>query len=216
MKGILFKPELIKAVAEGRKTQTRRVIKPQPPEGCSMAVYCYDKLPNFDEWVFAGEDGDPIDMKCPQPRYYAGETVYIKEAFQVCDIVYDEYAGGSEAGYPLTVVPTVKPAYQVMATYKLDGIDDGPWRSPIFMPAWAARYFIEITEVKAQRVQEITEEDAEAEGESWMGYGDGENYDVASAVECFANLWNSLNPKHPFESNPWVWAITFRLKEGAA
>lgn len=81
-----------------------------------------------------------------------------------------------------------------------------------FMPRWASRITLEITGIRVERLQGITEEDAEAEGESWMGAGGGENYDVYSARECFANLWDSLNAKRGYgwEVNPWVWVIEFR------
>jgi len=202
MKGILFKPDLIKAIAENRKTQTRRVIKPQPEHVLIQNA--------AGDWRYMDREGIAPNSPTWKPPYKVGETVYIKESFQVCDMVYDEYAGGWEAGYPLTVVPTVKPAYQVMATYKLDGIDDGPWRSPILMPAWAARYFIVITEVKAQRVQEITEEGTNREGNPYPGMG---GKGALPGVWWYRDLWDSLNPKHPWGSNPWVWAITFRLLE---
>jgi len=218
MKGILFKPDLIKAIAEGRKTQTRRVIKFRERVN-PISSYGHGGIGSIGD---IQRELEALDKGIIKPDislspYQPGETVYIKETFQVCDIVYDEYAGGSEAGYPLTVVPTVKPAYQVMATYKLDGIDDGPWRSPIFMPAWAARYLIVITEVKAQRVQEITQENAIAEGivppeHAFVMIG-GDVDAAISPREEYAELWDAINPKHPWESNPWVWVYTFRLKE---
>lgn len=115
--------------------------------------------------------------------YQVGETVYIKEAW--CESYYGE---------PIC--------------YKLDGKESpGPkdfWRSPLFMPAWAARYFIQITDVRAQRVQEISYEDIIAEG-----------VDTGQDVH-YQELWDSINPKYPFASNCWVWAYTFKLvnKEG--
>ena len=79
MKGILFKDWKIKAIAEDdREWQTRRVIKPQPDKGLRIACYTVNDKPI--DWVLADEDGDPIDSKCPQPRYQVGEVVYIKEA----------------------------------------------------------------------------------------------------------------------------------------
>jgi len=91
-------------------------------------------------------------------------------------------------------------------------IQQGKWRPSIFMPRWASRITLEITEVRVERVQEITEEDAEKEGVSWSSVSSGENPEIISAVENFATLWDSLNAKRGYgwEVNPWVWVISFR------
>ena len=203
MKGILFKPESIKAIIEGRKTQTRRVIKPQPPQGCSMAVYTHDRCPNLDEWVFAGEDGDPIDAKCPQPPYQVGEVVYVKEACHK-DTLGD---------WRYTLDDKLLPR-----TANYTGHDT---INPMFMPEWAARYFIKITDVRAERLQEIKGIDCLAEGVEpckYKGYTDSYR-DNDYLIGHFATLWDSINAKstttksdmgtvtgkgYPWEMNPWV------------
>ena len=177
MKGIMFKPDMIQAIVEGRKIQTRRVIKPQP---IAMPV-------NITHW------GN---------RYQVGGTVYIKEAWQVCGLTPDGYSGGYEAGYPLESIPKTKPDFRYALFYALNG-DEGPFRSPLFMPEWAARYFLKILAVRAERLQEITEEDAIKEGID----GDFQEYPRLA----FSGLWDSINPKHPWESNPWVWVYEFEL-----
>lgn len=84
------------------------------------------------------------------------------------------------------------------------------WRSPIHMPRWASRLTLEITEVRVQRVQEISEEDAKAEGAPFDA-GGNEELGVGYRIG-FCRLWDSLNAKrgYSWESNPWVWALTFR------
>ncbi len=164
MKGILFKPDMIKAIIEGRKTQTRRVIKPQPFLG--------DKFQNYEPLV-------------GKPRYQVGEVVYIKEAG-----VWDERVR--------------------LFAYKANMPDlTAKWQSPRFMPAWAARYFIQITDVRAERLQEITEEDAIAEGcpSALVTLA------TVPMVEWYKHLWDSINPKYPWSSNPWVWVISFKKVE---
>jgi hypothetical protein len=88
------------------------------------------------------------------------------------------------------------------------------------MPKWAARLWLEITGVRVERLQEISEEDAQAEGclndvVFEYGYMTGPiDYRGLYAVERFEDLWNSINgKKHPWESNPWVWVIEFKRKE---
>ena len=196
MKGIVFKPEMIKAIVEGRKTVIRRVIKPQPPQDCLMAVYTHDRCPNLDEWVFAGEDGDPIDAKCPQPRYQVGETVYIKEAWAT-ELRYNNLR------------PSEIP-HSAKIFYANDGVGEWPinlaigmMRSTLHLPEVFARYFIEMKDVRAERLQEITEEDAILEGMPRV------TFPRHGAIIAYGKLWNSLNKDYPWESNPWVFKYEF-------
>lgn len=95
------------------------------------------------------------------------------------------------------------------------------WRPSIHMPRWASRITLEITSVKVERLRDISEEDAEAEGVEqdsfghWFDYSLPTNYREAvssfsTASASFMSLWNSINGKGSWESNPWVWAISFR------
>ena len=176
MKGILFKPDMIQAIIEGRKTQTRRVIKPQPKADLI-------KHANSSYWI-SGLTDDTYE-RVHIPRYQVGETVYIKEAW--CESYYGE---------PIC--------------YKLDGKESpGPkgfWRSPIFLKAINARYFILIKGVRAERLQEITPKDCIAEG-IIEEYGDG-----LALRDKFENLWDSINKDYPWESNPWVFRYEFEYQ----
>ena len=82
----------------------------------------------------------------------------------------------------------------------------GKWHSPLFMPKWASRIWLEIVSIRPERVQAITREDARFEGMV--------PDDCKGIITSFANLWDSLNPKHPWDTNPWVWRIEFELKRG--
>ena len=194
MKGILFKSEMIQATIEGRETQTRRVIKPQPPQGCSMAVYTHDRCPNLDEWVFAGEDGDPIDAKCPQPPYQVGEAVYIQEKI---------WRIGEYAIY----YSDSKPVMFLQSANRLKWRWQRQYLSPIHLPYEAARYFLKIKDVRAERLQEITEEDAIAEGMRRQELP----YDIAPVWQ-YQELWDSINKDYPWESNPWVFRYEFEYQ----
>uniref|UniRef100_A0A6M3J5P8 ASCH domain-containing protein n=1 Tax=viral metagenome TaxID=1070528 RepID=A0A6M3J5P8_9ZZZZ len=134
MRGILFKPDMIKAIVEGRKTVTRRVIKPQPSHFHYAADAQYPCKPN----------GEQI-----QPKYQVGDTVYLKEAWAL-------HPAAKELGYPIVF-------------YKERGdviSKQNRWRSPLFMPAWAARYFIKIKDVRAENffLPILTPEELEREG----------------------------------------------------
>ncbi len=190
MKGILFKPDMIKAIKEGRKTQTRRVMQNQPIE---MDKVYYK--------AFRKDFGGRI------PRYQVGEVVYIKEAFAL-------HPAAKELGYPIVF-------------YKERGdvtSELNRWKSPLFMPAWAARDFIRITHVRPERLQEITEEDALAEGITIM-HGTWQSIEKDNktgelklvgepqpftARYHYGALWDSINPKYPWASNCWVWRYEFK------
>ena len=115
--------------------------------------------------------------------------------------------------------------------YKADEPDyptiPGSWASPLYMPESASRIHLEITGIKAQRVQDITEEGAKAEGikvlplqdesdpSAWYQYAPG-IFQARSAIKSYELLWDSLNAKrgYPWESNPWVWVVSFKVVQG--
>jgi len=202
MKGILFKDWKIKAIAEDdREWQTRRVIKPQPTCNCEQKhiTRFKDGSVNF----FYEHHNTPIHYK---PRYQVGE-VYIKEAFMVVPsgVVY-----GKEKS-------------QFVSLYLEHGIEIDAWLkkygygksfSPRFMPAWAARYFIKITDIRVERLQEISLADIYAEGcplEAATIFTDPmSGYETkANAYEWYHDVWDSINPNVKWDTNPWVWRICF-------
>lgn len=129
-------------------------------------------------------DCDPEVVERLYPRTQVGDRLWVKEAY---------YSESRETIH-----------------YRADGwgYEDDPdsgWKSPLFMPRWASRITLEVTEVRAQRVQDISEEDAIAEGAKrttpWL-----------TAKEAYEDIWNSINgKKYPWKSNPWVWAISFKI-----
>uniref|UniRef100_A0A6M3JUY2 ASCH domain-containing protein n=1 Tax=viral metagenome TaxID=1070528 RepID=A0A6M3JUY2_9ZZZZ len=224
MKGILFKSDMIKAIVEGRKTVTRRVMKPQPLAKCQYgehifegkiidwigykhegktAFYCRkcgDGLKLIDEWSGHGR----------LPKYQVGDTVYIKEAICRIPKIYDETTG-----------------YHTEAIYRLDssfvtGVN-WCWKRDIltgmFLSEALARYFIEILDVKVQRLQEITEDEAIVEG---VKEYEPDDFPICGATyglykDRFSHLWNSINkPPYDWQSNPWVWVYSFKLADKGA
>ena len=223
MKGILFKPGLIPAIVEGRKTQTRRAIKPQPDLGLPefdryshIAVDWYHptKIDRMGkeypgEQVFGAftDDGE-WGWRCP---YLVGETVYIKEAHYRYGY-WNETGKYTKAGrLEHQFIPTMDevryeenrpervnaPSWQSNGWYR---------RSPLYLPESAARHFLKILAVRAERLQEITPGDVLKEGIPFAGEGS-----EIDALWDFMELWNSTNPKYPFDSNPWVWVYGFEF-----
>lgn len=190
MKPILFSGEMVRAILDGRKTQTRRVVKPQPTEHVTGGTYNWKgSLP------FVNLPIDAILDSCPYGQ--PGDQIWVRETFN--------YHGTTRG-------PRV--------TYRSDGTeqffkdapdgpwwlaDDNDWRPSIFMPRWASRITLEITGVRVERVQDISPDDCRAEGEP------GKNNDIGVRYG-FGQLWNRINEKRGFgwDVNPWCWCISFK------
>jgi hypothetical protein len=189
---IIFSSEMVRAILEGRKTQTRREIKniklreELPPNLSDLTVSPYGKV---------------------------GDRLWVRETF------FEEYDRDTmepigECHYAATC------DYEVMkmdadgwrATRK-DGSDASPWKSPMFMPRWASRITLEITNIRVERLDDISEKDALAEGIYKVGsiYEASPKISMApDAKTAFAYLWESLKGKDSWQKNPWVWVIEFK------
>jgi len=218
MKGILFTPDNIRAIREHRKTQTRRLhglkVVNESPDSWHLADFYQSTGGNNKWWAWFSKDGAGDKPYLIMPRYQPTETVYLKEAWKVIDIdtrTLDD------------------PMFHVKVEYK-DGYCDwgfhvprktkftipDKWHSPMFLPEGAARDFITITDVKPERLRDISEEDAIAEGMTLVKEQDcGPMEFPISPQAQFQLLWDSINRKdYPWGSNPWVWAYKFELTEG--
>jgi len=199
---ILFNTEMVKAILECRKTQTRRVIMPQTGEwkGKQPIDVLPMKIPN--EWVGLMQH-NPNRGQVFKCRYgQLGDRLWVKETW---------HQNTGLAGRTIH--------------YKADG-GNYMWSPSIFMPKWAARIWLEITKVRVEKLQEITEEDAKAEGCPSIMIRDI-NYQLIDGVIptfWFEEKWDSLNTKrkvdlttnlytiypYSWRANPWVWVIEFR------
>ncbi len=218
---ILFSAPMVRAILDGLKTQTRRVVKPQPSTNFMECVkyldderFCWTgpqrdekgiPLP-VEQWSGGWPDCSP-EFYCPYGK--PGDRLWGRESFQ--PLYLDKYADGYESG---DIDYTTGKGYQInyVATDGTlefcDMANDEEISNriipSIFMPRWASRINLEITDVRTQHAQDISEEDAFAEGiqgGDWLGDPCGE----------FAKLWDSINAKkHPWSSNPWVWVVSFR------
>ena len=175
---ILFSTEMIRAILDGRKTQTRRVIKPQYPKFSHGFGGCF----------FCGDGDDGIIevagvLYCPYG--VPGDTLWVREMWAMADNGHTYY----RADYPASI--------PMRATKLFGGTG---WKPSIHMPRSASRLTLEVINVRVERVQEISEEDAIAEG-------------VAS-VDLFASLWDTINAKrgYAWDTNPWVWVVEFKVQ----
>ena len=229
MKGMIMGSESVRAILDGRKTQTRRVVKPQPLEGSRWVGWLLDSTGMEDDkrigsacWRCDSIGGD-LYVK---PRYKVGEIVYVKEVFAYWKdesqcIAYQ--ADNNHFDF------TNRIGWEDEINIE-DISKKGKWESPYFMPEWASRIHLEITGIKAQRVQDITEEEAMAEGIEkpieercmlvYRDYSikeeDNEGYNwFSTAKDSYSSLWDSINAKKgfPWEASPWVFAYTFKVVE---
>ncbi len=180
---IIFTGESVRAILDGRKSQTRRVMKPQPEvvahnPSINQDVYMYKRH----TW-FADEPTKASYAPCPYG--IPGDRLWVKETWQ-------DMGNNDEHG-PAIVYRATMPNFE-------------GWSSPLYMPRWASRITLEVVNVRVERVQEISHEDAIAEGLSCYH----ENYQCA--LSDYQELWNKLNAGrgYPWASNPWVFVIEFR------
>jgi hypothetical protein len=197
--GILFTPENIRLIRDNRKVQTRRVINPQPqPPGILTT--------GDGNWRVLLKNGmtKVFDWQRDCPHGQVGDKLYIKEGV----IVYEDALEVTQlSGYYMDGCRATKP--------------DEKRLTAMFMPKRFARTWLEITEVRVERVQDISEEDAKAEGveqrsrTTWRNYF--EDCSLHSAQQSYSSLWQAINGKNKpgkewdaWDLNPFVWAITFR------
>jgi hypothetical protein len=187
---ILFSGPMVRALLAGTKTQTRRISKPvrHPDLG---NVYAPGAL------VLEHEPQHVIDRCCPYGR--PGDRLWVRETF-----------GHFERN------ENFKPGCEVF--YRADGncLELEPWRPSIHMPRWASRILLEITGVRVERLQDINEADALAEGSfTWAGEQDTPVRDLDEARLVYCQLWEEINGPGSWDANPWVWVVEFeRAEEG--
>lgn len=221
---VLFKPEMVRAILDGRKTQTRRVVKPQPPT--VGVLYWHD---DGDGTIVGFRGMDNKDYHCPYGQ--PGDVLWVREAF-VVNRAFDDLsptalwhryqdekrgiAAANRNGTNHTGAFTKGPdVFYPADGSTLRGNDmlaempglRGRKRPSIHMPRWACRLRLRLTDVWAERVQAITREEALAEGiganpHNPFGYG---------PVAAFEELWDEINAGrgYPWIDNPWVWVLTF-------
>ncbi len=186
-KPILFSAPMVRAIIEGRKTMTRRVVKPQ---------HCF--APSM-------RQGESAWNNCPYGQ--PGDTLWVRETWAIGDRDNDVlYAADPSWNVNGVAVPPPVNKGTVHA---------GNWRPSIYMPRWASRITLEVTAVRVERLQEITEDDARAEGVA-LGI-DGQTGRLESGGAAFLKLWDSINAERGYgwTVNPWVWVVSFKLQEAS-
>ena len=203
---ILFSGPMVRAILEGCKTQTRRIIKSQPQFFPSAA----------------GGSWGWYQGKPPCPFGEPGNRLWVREKCRVASNTSGKNAWHSfeyAAGGPSPIRDGEIPGkWFPSKSFNADG--SLRWQPSIHMPRWASRITLEITGVRVERLQDISEEDARAEGVSIAksedgssGYGDTEGlgrFPQYSLRWGFKHLWESINSEGSWAANPWVWVVEFK------
>lgn len=239
---ILFSTPMVQAILEGRKTQTRRIVNPQEL--------------SHTRWRYCGhsKDGEhevprPVDGPRPHDRWYwwrnnishdwilqcpygePGDILWVRETWQ--------HAKSTHCHCPQSSEPSPCDEWsngigcrsnRGKVVYAADGASEVLWKPSIHMPKEACRLFLRIKSVRVERLQDISEQDAIAEGvQYWADDHDTElldatfrNYktgerNLVTSYSSFQSLWQKINGDESWGSNPWVWVIEFeRIEKPAA
>jgi hypothetical protein len=224
IKPILFSTPMVQSILEGRKTMTRRIIKPQPLN------FDVKKIIDWDDVIYS------------LPKYKVGDILWLRETWGVATRPHpikgwvDGFEYKADCKY-------IDEENDLLPIYECEGFDfekyqSGKWKPSLFMPKEACRLFLKITNVKVERLQDISEKDAKAEGvESCIA--DRENFGVRAAgmrlyrdydrknnslkdYPCngfefaktsFETLWQSINGEQSWNDNPYVWVLEFEQCE---
>lgn len=222
---ILFSAPMVRAILEGRKTVTRRACKPQP--SANAHTTCASGNPMGAWW----ETGKDI-IRCPYGR--PGDRLWVRETWGVISHDFDEHGNmidwePDRPASPIREMPFGHGYYSGHVIYRADGEavwagdDDGggddrtAWKPSIHMPRIASRILLEITGVRVERLQDITEEQAKAEGVrlytdhaelgDWWHVEGIETFS-ADPRKSFELLWSSVGGD--WQANPWVWVVEFK------
>lgn len=183
-KPILFNTEMVKAVLADRKTQTRRVIK----NACDIIQDWDDKDKSYGPY-YEDQYGDFHKSIEACPYGQIGSVLWVRETFA--------FYGDDIQG-----------VVHYKATHQCEG---SGWKPSIFMPKKYCRIWLEIIDIRVERVQDIGEKDAESEGIQFLRNAPDVD-EALSAKQLFECLWDSINEKrgYSWESNPWVWTVEFK------
>lgn len=231
-RGMIFNGEMTRAILDGRKTQTRRPIKWKQTRFTEIG-----EREDGSKWPWSEDAEHTCDFWHPCPFGAVGDRIWVRETWGVVSHAF------SDDGLMIDWVPD-RPAtaihempfgngyYSGYAIYAADGDftwgdDDGYedgrscWKPSIHMPRAASRILLEITDVRAERLNTISEEDARAEGiidGGCLNCGEPEPCGCANpepdATDAFAYLWQSIYGQESWNANPWVWVIEFKRVEG--
>lgn len=223
---ILFSAPMVRALLAGTKTQTRRIIKPQPYID-AMGNFCWNGgnygqdmhgRPLSDSLASPLPWSDTGKVRCPYGA--PGDRLWVKETFRFTSEFDDSSPSRVadmclDAGFRSPWAPLQYEADNTRRDWKWTGTPPGHLPQPgktrvsIHMPRWASRITLEITGARVERLQECKEVDSEAEGVDFLRHIPDAD-ETLTAKQLYACLWDSINGNGAWGANPWVWVVEFR------
>ncbi|HDO6740703.1 hypothetical protein VBQ38_00605 [Klebsiella pneumoniae] len=200
-RGMIFNGEMVRAILDGRKTQTRRPIKWKQTRFTEIG-----EREDGSKWPWSEDAEHACDFWHPCPFGAVGDRIWVREAFRVhsratdvATLVYkaSERNSWTEQTRRVPVAVCNKPA------------TPEKWTPSLHMPRWASRILLEITGVRVERLRSMSQDDARAEG---VIAASG----PMEAGLAFRELWDSIYGEESWKANPWVWVIEFKRVEGGA
>ncbi|HHS9954906.1 TPA: hypothetical protein ACTW3Z_000680 [Klebsiella pneumoniae] len=210
-KGLIFNSEMVRAILDGRKTQTRRPIKWKQTRFTEIG-----EREDGSKWPWSEDAEHACDFWHPCPFGAVGDRIWVRETFAALEPgSYEQVKPQDGHCQDLRYAATDRLA-------KSDADIRGyKWVPSIHMPRWASRILLEITDVRVERLNAISQEDAQAEGMELTGwrptYSDPDSGgEVLTPYDNFAQLWESIYGEESWKANGWVWVISFKRVEGGA
>ena len=212
---IIFSAPMVRAILAGTKTQTRRVVKGAPHDWAPVQPQVYsptvidrrgNEQPGPAAYGAGNADGE-CWIRCPYGQ--PGTTLWVREAWARDDedgcLMYR-----ADVGREMDA--------DAWEHGRIEGVPRYRWRPSIHMPRWASRITLEITSVRVERLQDISEADAAAEGVTpkWEPGCSGRlmealgGFSFRPAASAYADLWESLHGPGSWDANPWVWVVEFK------
>ncbi|MET4294753.1 hypothetical protein ABIB06_006586 [Bradyrhizobium sp. LB8.2] len=191
---IIFSAPMVRAILEGRKTQTRRIVSLRPnKQGLKLVPELLQQM--------------GVGAACPYGK--PGDRLWVREAFRPLDIDITPMEGPPRV---------LKGAGLEFRSDFPDSVAGEGWKPSIYMPRWASRILLEIVGVRVERLQDISEADCDAEGfggkfppNAFPEFSGLSGWDGSDTIEeCFGSLWDHINGKGAWKANPWVWVIEFK------
>ncbi|HHL1333982.1 TPA: hypothetical protein ACQ3B2_000359 [Klebsiella pneumoniae] len=198
-RGMIFNGEMVRAILDGRKTQTRRPIKWKQTRFTEIG-----EREDGSKWPWSEDAEHACDFWHPCPFGAVGDRIWVRET-------WNKYGG----------LLTYRADHDWIDDMRKETVCTAKWVPSIHMPRWASRILLEITDVRVERLNAISQEDAQAEGMELTGwrptYSDPDSGgEVMTPYDNFAELWSSIYGDESWKANPWVWVISFKRVEGGA
>lgn len=201
-RGMIFKGEMVRAILDGRKTQTRRPIKWKQTRFTEIG-----EREDGSKWPWSEDAEHACDFWHPCPFGAVGDRIWVRET-------WNKYGG----------LLTYRADHDWIDDMRKETVCTAKWVPSIHMPRWASRILLEITDVRVEQLNAISEEDATAEGvppagsllPDYPGTFLTPKGDFATDKVAFQRLWESIYGEESWQANGWVWVISFKRVEGGA